>query len=96
MRHDIRDNEHIHRVEQPVYKRRWDEQWKVSNRWLAGPVACVEQLVDAFRWWLAEKAENLKLAESNKAQAVRGRLNVPREPLQQTGDGQYVWAGKDR
>lgn len=31
----IRDNEHIRRIEQPVYKRRWDEQWKVSNRWLA-------------------------------------------------------------
>ena len=35
----IRDNEHVRRIEQPVYKRRWDEQWKVSNRWMAGPVA---------------------------------------------------------
>jgi len=35
----IRDNEHIRRIEQPVYKRRWDEQWKVSNRLMAGPVA---------------------------------------------------------
>ena len=33
----IRDNEHIRRIEQPVYKRRWDEQWKVGNRWMAGP-----------------------------------------------------------
>lgn len=53
----IRDNEHIRRIEAPVYKRRWDEQWKVSNRWLAGPVAHAQELVDAFRWWLAEKAE---------------------------------------
>jgi len=53
----IRDNEHILRIEQPVYKRRWDEQWKVSNRWMAGPVAYAQEFVDAFRWWLAEKAE---------------------------------------
>jgi PLD-like domain len=53
----IRDNEHIRRIEAPVYKRRWDEQWKVSNRWLAGPAAYAQELVDAFRWWLAEKAE---------------------------------------
>jgi hypothetical protein len=52
-----RDNEHIRRIEQPVYKRRWDEQWKVSNRWMAGPVAYAQEFVDAFRWWLAEKAE---------------------------------------
>jgi hypothetical protein len=54
---EIRDNEHIRRIEQPVYKRRWDEQWKVSNSWLAGPVAYAQELVDAFRWWLVEKAE---------------------------------------
>jgi len=53
----IRDNEHIRRIEKPVYKRRWDEQWKVSNRWMAGPVAYAQEFVDAFRWWLAEKAE---------------------------------------
>ena len=27
------------------------------NRWMAGPVACAQEFVDAFRWWLAEKAE---------------------------------------
>ena len=32
----IRDNEHIRRIEQPIYKRRWDEQWKVGNRWECG------------------------------------------------------------
>lgn len=53
----IRDNEHIRRIEAPVYKRRWDEQWKVSNRWMAGPIAYAQELVDAFRHWLAEKAE---------------------------------------
>jgi len=53
----IRDNEHIRRIEQPVYKRRWDEQWKVGNRWTCGPVAYAAELVDAFTWWLAEKAE---------------------------------------
>jgi hypothetical protein len=53
----IRDNEHIRRIEAPVYKRRWDEQWKVSNRWIAGPIAYAQELVDAFRYWLAEKAE---------------------------------------
>jgi hypothetical protein len=53
----IRDNEHIRRIEQPVYKRRWDEQWKVKNRWECGPVAYEQELADAFEWWLAEKAE---------------------------------------
>ncbi len=53
----IRDNEHIRRIEQPVYKRRWDEQWKVKNRWECGPVAYEAELADAFTWWLLEKAE---------------------------------------
>jgi hypothetical protein len=53
----IRDDEHIRRIEQPVYKRRWDEQWKVGNRWQCGPVAYDAEFVDAFDWWLSEKAE---------------------------------------
>ena len=193
----IRDNEHVRRIEQPVYKRRWDEQWKVSNRWMACPVAYAQEFVDAFRWWLAEKAEwhlehkanggpigpdawtaalwkdsriqaawpvaaeamaqveawkqeakataegadkianrrspianpaeafarflketvndesvpagippaipwddlaamkKWTSAQLKKAQAVRGKLNVPRERFRQTEDGQYIWAGKD-
>lgn len=38
----IRDNEHIRRIEQPVYKRRWDEQWKVGNEWRCGPIGIDE------------------------------------------------------
>lgn len=53
----IRDNEHIRRIEQPVYKRRWDEQWKVKNRWRCGPVAYAAEFVEAFEWWLRERAE---------------------------------------
>jgi hypothetical protein len=53
----IRDYEHIRRIEQPAYKRRWDAQWKVGNRWICGPVAYAAEFVDAFSWWLAEKAE---------------------------------------
>jgi hypothetical protein len=53
----IRDNEHIRRIEQPVYKRRWNEQWKVGNRWMAGPVAYAQEFIDAFTWWVSEKAE---------------------------------------
>jgi hypothetical protein len=53
----IRDNEHIRRIEQPVYKRRWDEQWKVRNQWRCGPVAYAAEFIDAFEWWLREKAE---------------------------------------
>jgi hypothetical protein len=53
----IRDSEHIRRIEQPVYKRRWDEQWKVGNRWQCGQVAYDAEFVDAFDWWLSEKAE---------------------------------------
>ncbi len=53
----IRDNEHIRRIEAPVYKRRWDEQWKVANRWTAGPAAYAQELTNAFRGWLAEKTE---------------------------------------
>jgi hypothetical protein len=53
----IRDNEHIRRIEQPVYKRRWDEQWKWGNQWRCGPVAYAAEFIDAFEWWLCEKAE---------------------------------------
>lgn len=53
----IRDNEHIRRIEAPVYKRRWDEQWKVGNGWQCGPVAYDAELADAFDGWLSEKAE---------------------------------------
>jgi hypothetical protein len=53
----IRDDEHIRRIEQPVYKRRWDEQWKVGNEWRCGQVAYAAEFVDAFEWWLREKAE---------------------------------------
>jgi hypothetical protein len=35
----------------------WDEQWKVGNGWMCGPVAYAAEFVDAFRWWLSEKAE---------------------------------------
>ena len=91
---------------------------------MAGRVAYAQQFVDAFRWWLAEKAEwflketvndesvlaGIPPARSwdelaakkkwtspqlKKAQAVRGKLNVPREWFRQIGDGQYIWAGKD-
>lgn len=54
----ICDNEHIRRIEQPVYKRRWDEQWKVGGSWACGDVAYAAEFRDAFRWWLAEKAES--------------------------------------
>lgn len=53
----IRDNAHIRRLEQPVYKRRWDEQWKVGNQWRCGPIAYAAEFVEAFEWWLSEKAE---------------------------------------
>lgn len=53
----IRDNEHIRRIEKPVYKRRWDEQWKVGTRWECGQPAYDQEFLDAFDWWLSEKAE---------------------------------------
>jgi hypothetical protein len=54
----IRDNEHVRRIEKPVYKRRWDEQWKVGNSWQCGQVAYDQEFLDAFDWWLSEKAEH--------------------------------------
>ena len=33
-------------------------------------------------------------AQLKKAQAVRGKLNVPRERFRQTEDGELIWAGK--
>jgi hypothetical protein len=54
---DIRDSADIRRIEQPVYKRRWDEQWKVGNKWCCGPIAYAAEFVEAFEWWLSEKAE---------------------------------------
>jgi hypothetical protein len=53
----IRDNEHVRRIEQPVYKRRWDEQWKIGNRWQCGQPAYDAEFLEAFDWWLSEKAE---------------------------------------
>jgi hypothetical protein len=53
----IRDNEHVRRIEQPVCKRRWDEQWKIGNRWECGPAAYAQELMDGFYWWLSEKSE---------------------------------------
>lgn len=44
-------------IAEVFYKRRWDEQWKVGNRWQCGPVAYDAELIEAFSWWLAEKAE---------------------------------------
>jgi len=45
------------RIEHPIYKRRWDEQWKVGNRWQCGEIAYRAEFEDAFDWWLSEKAE---------------------------------------
>ena len=42
----ITENEHIRRIEQPVYKRRWYR--KVSDE---------REFQRAFEWWLLEKAE---------------------------------------
>ena len=53
----IQDNEDIRRIEQPVYKRRWDEQWKLGNRWVCGPIAYSAEFAEAFEWWIREKAE---------------------------------------
>jgi hypothetical protein len=44
-------------VRQRVGKRRWDEQWKVGNEWRCGEIAYAAEFVDAFEWWLKEKAE---------------------------------------
>lgn len=41
----IRSNEHIARIEQPVYKRRWV------------PPDYEKEFAEAFKWWLREKAE---------------------------------------
>ena len=38
----------IRRIEQPVYKRRWDEQWKVGNRWQSGQPAYDAEFIEAL------------------------------------------------
>ena len=53
----IHESEPIRRIEQAVYKRRWDEQWRIGNAWQCGPAAYDAELLEAFAWWLAEKAE---------------------------------------
>jgi hypothetical protein len=53
----IHVNEDVRRAEQAIYKRRWDEQWKVGNQWRSGDVAYAAEFLDAFEWWLKEKAE---------------------------------------
>jgi hypothetical protein len=54
---DTKTRPKVRRIEQPVYKRRWDEQWKVGNRWVCGQPAYDAEYLDAFDWWLSEKAE---------------------------------------
>src|ERR1035437_897563 len=90
----IRDNEHVRRIEQPVYRRRWDEQWKVSDRWMAGRVAYAQEFVDAFRWWLAEKAEWHLEHKARGGPIGPDAWTVPRERFRQTEDRQYIRAGK--
>ena len=53
----IHVNEDVRRAEQAIYKRRWDEQWKFGNQWRSGDVAYAAEFLDAFEWWLKEKAE---------------------------------------
>ncbi len=53
----LRDDEHLSRIEQPLYKRRWDEQWKFGSRWACGAAAYDAELTAAFADWLADKAE---------------------------------------
>lgn len=53
----IAEDEHIRRLEQPVYKRRWDEQWKIGNSWACGEAAYAKEFTDAFDHWLMELAE---------------------------------------
>ena len=53
----INGNEDVRRVEQGIYKRRWDEQWKFGNQWRSGALAYRAEFLDAFEWWLREKAE---------------------------------------
>jgi hypothetical protein len=53
----LRNNEHLRRIEQPASKRRWDEQWIVRNRWVSGEPAYDAEFLEAFSWWLSEKAE---------------------------------------
>jgi hypothetical protein len=46
-----------------------------------------------FQLWLAEK-NKWTSPQLKKAQAVRGKLNVPRERFQQISPTHFVWAGK--
>jgi hypothetical protein len=49
----------------------------------------------AIPWDDLAAEKNWTSTQLKKTQAVRGKLNVPRERFQQTEDGQYVWAGKN-
>jgi len=63
----IEENEHIRRLEQPVYKRRWDEQWKIGVGWACGEAAYAQEFTDAFDNWLMELAEHTAEALSGEA-----------------------------
>ena len=65
----IAEDEHIRRLEQPVYKRRWDEQWKIGNSWACGEAAYAQEFIDAFGHWLMELAEHT-------AEALGGEVGV--------------------
>ncbi|MBI5724332.1 MAG: hypothetical protein HZA50_10275 [Planctomycetes bacterium] len=38
-------------------RHRWDEQWKIGNSWQCSQPAYDAEFIDAFSWWLSEKAE---------------------------------------
>ena len=65
----LREAERVRRVEQPVNKRRWDEQWKIGAQWQCGRLAYAAEFIDAFEWWVREKAEWWLEYRSNDASA---------------------------
>ena len=49
----------------------------------------------AVPWDELAAKKKWKPSELKKAQAVRGKLNVPRERFRATEDGEFVWAGTE-
>jgi len=88
----IAENEHVARIEQPAYKRRWEEPFDDGD------------FLKAYEWWLREKAEWLLehrheggpvelgawAAELRQDERIRAAYEVALDAGCQRGDAAYV------
>jgi hypothetical protein len=74
-----------------------DATYEAFAKFFKGTVQdeCVpDGIAPAIAWDDLAAKKKWTTSQLKKAQAVRGKLNVPRERFRQTDDGAFVWAGR--